>query len=71
MTSADLLVPAAQYLRMSSEHQQYSVENQSTAIQKYADATLNFGPRIRHRRNFHISGGGTIPFEVDTAKPPC
>ena len=32
------LVPAAQYLRMSTEHQQYSLENQSTAIQKYADA---------------------------------
>ena len=25
------LVPAAQYLRMSTEHQQYSLENQSTA----------------------------------------
>jgi len=32
------LVPAAQYLRMATEHQQYSLENQSTAIQKYADA---------------------------------
>jgi hypothetical protein len=41
MTSADLLVPAAQYLRMSTEHQQYSFENHSTAIQKYAGATLN------------------------------
>jgi DNA invertase Pin-like site-specific DNA recombinase len=30
------LIPAAQYLRMSTEHQQYSLENQSTAIQKYA-----------------------------------
>ena len=32
------LIPAAQYLRMSTEHQQYSVENQSTAIQKYAES---------------------------------
>ena len=32
------LVPAAQYLRMSTEHQQYSLENQSTAIQKYAES---------------------------------
>jgi DNA invertase Pin-like site-specific DNA recombinase len=32
------LVPAAQYLRMSTEHQQYSLENQSTAMQKYAGA---------------------------------
>jgi DNA invertase Pin-like site-specific DNA recombinase len=31
-----LLVPAAQYLRMSTKHQQYSIENQSAAIEKYA-----------------------------------
>jgi DNA invertase Pin-like site-specific DNA recombinase len=30
-------VPAAQYLRMSTEHQQYSLENQSTAIEAYAN----------------------------------
>jgi DNA invertase Pin-like site-specific DNA recombinase len=34
--TANQLVPAAQYLRMSTEHQQYSLENQSTAIQAYA-----------------------------------
>ncbi|MGA8493768.1 MAG: recombinase family protein, partial [Terriglobales bacterium] len=33
-----LLVPAAQYLRMSTEHQQYSLENQSAAILKYAES---------------------------------
>src|ERR1700685_568110 len=33
-----LLVPAAQYLRMSTEHQQYSLENQSTAILNYAES---------------------------------
>jgi DNA invertase Pin-like site-specific DNA recombinase len=33
----DNLIPAAQYLRMSTEHQQYSLENQSTAIEKYAE----------------------------------
>ncbi|MFZ1140239.1 MAG: recombinase family protein [Candidatus Sulfotelmatobacter sp.] len=38
MTDANLLIPAAQYLRMSTEHQQYSLENQSTAIQKYAES---------------------------------
>jgi DNA invertase Pin-like site-specific DNA recombinase len=38
-TMADrLLVSAAQYLRMSTEHQQYSLENQSTAILKYAES---------------------------------
>jgi DNA invertase Pin-like site-specific DNA recombinase len=31
-------IPAAQYLRMSTEHQQYSLENQSVAIKTYADA---------------------------------
>lgn len=36
-TMADL-APAAQYLRMSTEHQQYSFENQSAAIQKYAES---------------------------------
>jgi len=32
------LVPVAQYLRMSTEHQQYSLENQSMAIQRYAES---------------------------------
>jgi DNA invertase Pin-like site-specific DNA recombinase len=32
----DQLIPAAQYLRMSTEHQQYSLENQSATIQDYA-----------------------------------
>jgi DNA invertase Pin-like site-specific DNA recombinase len=30
-------IPAAQYLRMSTEHQQYSLDNQSNAIQRYAE----------------------------------
>jgi DNA invertase Pin-like site-specific DNA recombinase len=34
----NLLIPAAQYLRMSTEHQKYSLENQSAATQKYAEA---------------------------------
>src|SRR5581483_3679489 len=29
-------IPAAEYLRMSTEHQQYSQENQSAAIRRYA-----------------------------------
>jgi DNA invertase Pin-like site-specific DNA recombinase len=32
-----MAIPAAQYLRMSTEHQQYSLENQATAIKRYAD----------------------------------
>jgi DNA invertase Pin-like site-specific DNA recombinase len=35
------LIPAAQYVRMSTEHQQYSLENQSDAISAYA-ALHNF-----------------------------
>ncbi|MFI5450272.1 MAG: recombinase family protein [Candidatus Bathyarchaeia archaeon] len=35
--TANQLVPAAQYLRMSTEHQQYSLENQSLGIQTYAE----------------------------------
>jgi DNA invertase Pin-like site-specific DNA recombinase len=31
-------IPVAQYLRMSTEHQQYSLENQSTAILEYAES---------------------------------
>lgn len=31
------LIPAAQYLRMSTEHQQYSTENQSCVISQYAE----------------------------------
>src|SRR5579864_4524136 len=36
--TVDLCIPAAQYLRMSTEHQQYSLENQSAAIQNYAQS---------------------------------
>jgi len=32
------LIPAAQYLRKSTEHQKYSLENQSGATQRYAEA---------------------------------
>ena len=30
-------VPAAQYIRMSTEHQQYSTENQADVLRDYAD----------------------------------
>jgi len=44
-------IPAAQYLRMSTERQQYSLENQSAAIQKYAE-----GPSFRpHHRGYRIA----------------
>jgi DNA invertase Pin-like site-specific DNA recombinase len=31
------LIPAAQYLRMSTEHQQFSLANQAAAITQYAE----------------------------------
>jgi DNA invertase Pin-like site-specific DNA recombinase len=34
---ASPLIPVAQYVRMSSEHQRYSLDNQQLAIQAYAD----------------------------------
>ena len=37
MTIANQLVPAAQYLRMSTDHQQYSLDNQADAITCYAE----------------------------------
>ena len=36
--TADLLTPVAQYLRMSTEHQRYSLDSQRAAIQTYADS---------------------------------
>src|SRR6476660_4279981 len=38
MSAANLSVPAAQYLRVSTEHQQYSLENQSSTIREYAES---------------------------------
>ena len=35
---ASNLIPAAQYLRMSTEHQQYSMENQSATIRSFAES---------------------------------
>ena len=54
------IIPAAQYLRMSTENQQYSLENQAAAIQKYAETngfevirtysdTAKSGVVLRHR----------------------
>lgn len=36
--SSGTRLPVAQYLRMSTEHQRYSIDNQTDAIGKYADA---------------------------------
>jgi len=36
--SSGTRLPAAQYLRMSTEHQQYSIDNQADAIRRYAEA---------------------------------
>jgi DNA invertase Pin-like site-specific DNA recombinase len=41
-------VPAAQYLRMSTEHQQYSLDNHAAAISRYADLN-NFSVTYTYR----------------------
>jgi len=43
--TVSLPIPAAQYLRMSTEHQQYSTENQARSIEEYAQS---HGFRITH-----------------------
>ena len=35
--STEVPIQAAQYVRMSTEHQQYSIDNQSEAIKRYAE----------------------------------
>jgi DNA invertase Pin-like site-specific DNA recombinase len=37
MTSTSASIPAAQYLRMSTDHQQFSLRSQAAAIKQYAD----------------------------------
>jgi hypothetical protein len=46
---------AAQYVRMSTDYQQYSTENQAAAIATYADAhelCITASSRITFRRGF-------------------
>ncbi len=75
MTAANLLVPAAQYLRMSTEHQQYSLENQSNAIRVYAeshgfDVVLTYsdaaksGVVLKHRKGLKQLLGDVVAGEV-------
>ena len=45
-------MPAAQYIRMSTEHQRYSTENQSDCINRYAEQR---GITITHEQ---IEGAG-------------
>jgi hypothetical protein len=42
------MVPVAEYVRMSTDHQKYSIENQHALIQAYAVAH-----NIDHRANLH------------------
>jgi DNA invertase Pin-like site-specific DNA recombinase len=76
---SELLTPAAVYLRMSTEHQQYSIANQTAVITKYAkqnllDITHNYEDGARSglslkRRNglsrlLHDVTSGDCPFEA-------
>lgn len=60
--TAKLLIPAAQYLRMSTDHQQYSLDSQRLAIHSYADATVSpwFGPIQTQPRVVEFSSAGTL-----------
>lgn len=70
---------AAEYVRMSTEHQQYSTDNQSEAIRRYADqrgyeivqsyadegkSGLNIGGRLALQKLLHDVEGGHSDFTV-------
>ncbi|WP_448140233.1 recombinase family protein [Sphingopyxis fribergensis] len=72
-------VRAAQYVRMSTEHQQYSTDNQSVAIQRYADqrgyeivrtysdegkSGLNIGGRRGLQQLLHDVEGGKTDYSA-------
>jgi DNA invertase Pin-like site-specific DNA recombinase len=75
----DQVAPAAEYVRMSTEHQQYSLENQSAAIHKYAELNgfqvvrtysdeARSGLVLRKRKGLqqllHDVVGGTAPYRA-------
>jgi len=77
--SGDALRPAAMYVRMSTEHQQYSTENQAEVIRKYADGNsigivetfadegksgLNIGGRDALQRLIAQVESGRAPFDL-------
>lgn len=61
-----VLMPAAQYLRMSTDHQQYSLDNQADANAQYA-ARLGF-QNVKPYSD--LSGGPNIPLHVKFAVEP-
>jgi DNA invertase Pin-like site-specific DNA recombinase len=73
------LIPAAQYIRMSTEHQQYSTENQADVIREYArqhgfqivrtyadegKSGLSIGGRAQLQRLLEDVEGGSDDFRV-------
>ena len=68
---------AAQYVRMSTEHQQYSTENQGDKIREYAAGATSNRPHLRrrgqeraaHRRaastqQLIADAGGQVDFQI-------
>jgi DNA invertase Pin-like site-specific DNA recombinase len=51
--SDDPQIPVAQYLRIASEHQKYSLHNQELEIEKYAD---KHGFSVGHRYQVVLRG---------------
>jgi DNA invertase Pin-like site-specific DNA recombinase len=77
--SASKLIRAAQYVRMSTEHQQYSTENQGKAITRYAEqhgmeivatfadsgkSGLTLAGREQLQRLLAVAESGSAPFTV-------
>jgi len=71
-------IPAAQYIRMSTEHQQYSTENQAKVIAQYAEqrgydvvasyedggkSGLTFGGRQSLQKLIKDVQDGQVPFK--------
>jgi hypothetical protein len=63
------VVRAAQYVRMSTEHQQYSIDNQNAAIQDIDEAAhyeflcKNLGAAVHHCAE-QFANDGTLPRSV-------
>ena len=63
---------AAQYVRMSTEHQQYSTENQADAIRQYADRhgyeIVRDEDLLLGRREIDPKGGRKYAIQLSTTE---
>jgi len=66
--TVSLPIPAAQYLRMSTEHQQYSTENQARSIEQYA-RSHGFSIICTYRDSAKIRYGNACPCFAEFRRP--